>query len=133
MGKIYSHLKMEERALIEMHLSMGTHPSAIAVYLGRARSTITRELIRNGWQHPRLVSRPGKKLVAGGYSCGSAGQRAQRLAAIALGQQADSRHFALGFDGKASSPRLESGADRAHTGSYAVNQTLRYTNNLIGA
>jgi IS30 family transposase len=78
----YSHLQIEERALIEMHLSMGTRPAAIAVYLNRARSTITRELLRNGWQRPRLVSRSGKKLVAGGYDCGKADQRARGLAAV---------------------------------------------------
>jgi IS30 family transposase len=82
MGSGYTQLKPEERAMIQMHLSLGTRPSKIAFYLGRARSTITRELIRNGWQRPRLVSRPGKKLVAGGYSCGSADDRARRLAAI---------------------------------------------------
>jgi len=82
MGISYAQLKSEERAMIQMHLSLGTRPSKIAFYLGRARSTITRELIRNGWQRPRLVSRPGKKLVAGGYDCGKADRRARRLAAV---------------------------------------------------
>jgi transposase, IS30 family len=82
MGISYAQLKSEERAMIQMHLSLGTRPSKIAFYLGRARSTITRELIRNGWQRPRLVSRPGKKLVAGGYDCGKADRRSRRLAAV---------------------------------------------------
>jgi IS30 family transposase len=80
MGISYTQLKAEDRSMLQMHLSLGTRPSKIAFYLGRARSTITRELIRNGWQRPRLVSRSGKKLVAGGYDCGKADRRARRLA-----------------------------------------------------
>jgi IS30 family transposase len=82
MAESYRHLEIEERAMIQMHLSLGTGPAKIAFYLGRARSTITRELVRNGWQRPRLVSRSGKKLVAGGYDCGKADRRAQQLAAV---------------------------------------------------
>src|SRR5277367_1800420 len=82
MGSHYTQLKPEERAMVQMHLSLGSHPSKIAFYLGRARSTITRELVRNGWQRPRLIARTGPKLVAGGYDCGKADRRAQRLAAV---------------------------------------------------
>src|ERR1700676_4427349 len=82
MADRYTHLKVEERAMMQMHLSMGVGPGKIAFYLGRARSTITRELIRNGWQRPRLVPRSGRKLVAGGYDCGSGGRRGQPLAAV---------------------------------------------------
>jgi IS30 family transposase len=82
MSEGYSHLKVEERAMIQMHLSLGTRPSKIAFYLGRSRSTITRELARNGWQRPRLIARTGPKLIAGGYSCGAADQRARRLASV---------------------------------------------------
>ena len=82
MGNTYTQLKMEERAMVQMHLSLGTRPSKIAFYLGRSRSTITRELKRNSWQRPRIVARTGKKLVAGGYSCAVADRRACRLAAI---------------------------------------------------
>jgi IS30 family transposase len=60
MSEGYSQLKPEERAMIQMHLSIGTRPGKIAFYLGRARSTITRELARNGWQRPRLVARMPK-------------------------------------------------------------------------
>jgi transposase, IS30 family len=82
MGSPYTQLKPEERAMIQMHLSLGSGPSKIAFYLGRARSTITRELGRNGWQRPSVLVRPGKKLVAGGYSCGAADRRARRLASV---------------------------------------------------
>ena len=83
MSEGYSHLKVEERAMIQMHLSLGTRPSKIAFYLGRSRSTITRELARNGWQRPRLIARTGPKLIAGGYSCGAADQRAKKLRRVA--------------------------------------------------
>jgi len=68
--------------MLQMHLSLGTDPGKIAFYLGRARSTITRELARNGWQRPRLKTRSGPRLVAGGYDCGKAERRARRLAAV---------------------------------------------------
>ena len=82
MGNSYTQLKPAERAMIQMHLSMGTGPSKIAFYLGRARSTISRELGRNGWQRPKLEARSGRKPIAGGYSCGAADQRARRLALV---------------------------------------------------
>lgn len=36
MGKIYSHLSAEERAMIQAQLSMGLKPSQIARGLGRS-------------------------------------------------------------------------------------------------
>ncbi len=82
MGSHYTQLNAEERAMIQMHLSLGSRPSKIAFYLGRARSTITRELVRNGWQRPSALVRSGRKLIAGGYSCGAADRRAARLAGV---------------------------------------------------
>jgi transposase, IS30 family len=82
MGNSYTQLKPAERAMIQMHLSLGARPSKIALYLGRARSTLTRELRRNGWQRPKQVVRSGRKLIAGGYSCGAADRRARRLASV---------------------------------------------------
>ena len=82
MSKSYLHLDLQERALIEMHLSLGLRPAAIAVFLNRSRSTITRELIRNGWRRPSVLPRSGKKVVAGGYRCQSADLRARRLASL---------------------------------------------------
>ena len=49
-GKSYKHLSFEERALLQTQLVMGWSPAAIAAKLQRARSTITREMARNGWQ-----------------------------------------------------------------------------------
>jgi transposase, IS30 family len=49
MGEHYTHLDIRERAMIEMNLALGKRPAQIAVYLSRTRSTITREIARNGW------------------------------------------------------------------------------------
>ena len=79
MAKSYAHLDVQERAVIEAHLTLGMSPTAIAAVLMRDRSTITREMHRNGWK-PTQVHR-GRPTVAGGYRCVSADRRAQRLAA----------------------------------------------------
>jgi len=81
MGGHYSHLDIRERAMIEMNLSMGKRPSQIALYLGRSRSTITREIWRNGWRAAHY-SRAGRRLAGGGYHCEKADHRAQRLRRI---------------------------------------------------
>jgi len=83
MGKKYQHLSLAERSLLQTQLEMGWSPAAIAAGLQRARSTITREMARNGWQpdlFPRLRGRPRK---AGGYRAASAQQRAVCLASKA--------------------------------------------------
>jgi IS30 family transposase len=53
MGKCYKHLSLEERALLQTQLEMGWSSAAIAAELQRARSTITREMARNGWRTPQ--------------------------------------------------------------------------------
>src|SRR5258708_39360111 len=78
MAKSYSHVDMRERALIEAHLSLGVRPSAIASSLGRSRSTITREMRRNGWRPGRVHA--GRPTVAGGYRSVVADRRARGLA-----------------------------------------------------
>ena len=50
MAKLYRHLVMQERALIETQLGFGMTASAIALNLGRSRSTVTRETHCNGWK-----------------------------------------------------------------------------------
>jgi IS30 family transposase len=50
MAKTYKQLTMEDRCLIQTQLSMGWRPAAIAAGLQRARSTITREMLRNRWK-----------------------------------------------------------------------------------
>jgi IS30 family transposase len=50
MEKTYTHLDVQERALIETQLTLGMRPTAIAAGLMRSRSTVTREMHRNGWK-----------------------------------------------------------------------------------
>ena len=79
MAKSYEQLSLEERALIQVQLSMSWRPAAIARGLQRARSTITREMARNGWQPADPGPRRGMKPIAGGYSARNAHRRAQLL------------------------------------------------------
>ena len=81
-GKRYQHLDIRERAVIEMQLALGARPGAIAVFLSRARSTILRELVRNGWRRRSHLPRPGKKMETGGYRCEAADRRADKLARV---------------------------------------------------
>lgn len=78
MRKSYSHLNLQERALIEAQLTLGMRPAAIAAGLVRACSTVTREMHRNGWKLERVHR--GAKRIAGGYRCVLADRRARVLA-----------------------------------------------------
>jgi IS30 family transposase len=82
MPKTYTHLSLEERALIQVLLEHDLSLRAIARKLRRAPSTIKREFSRNQGRlaAPSLTPAPGRPLVAGGYRCAHAQQRAQRLA-----------------------------------------------------
>jgi len=58
MGKSYKQLSFVERALIQTQLVLRWSPAAIAAGLQRARSTVTREMARNGWlPEPEIVQR----------------------------------------------------------------------------
>ena len=79
MGKSYTQLSLVERALLQTQLVLRWSPAAIAAGLQRARSTITREMARNGWQpEPKIVLR-GRPKVAGGYRAEAAQERADAL------------------------------------------------------
>ncbi len=80
MGKSYKHLSFEERALLQTQLMMGWSPAAIAAGLQRARSTVTREMARNGWQARPAAPGRGRPRVAGGYRAVLAEERARNLA-----------------------------------------------------
>jgi IS30 family transposase len=80
MPRSYSHLDSQERTLIETQLTLGMRPAAIAAGLMRARSTVTREIGRNGWQPSPGLAPPGNARIAGGYKCVPADRRARRLA-----------------------------------------------------
>ena len=56
----YTQLSQKEREQIEEFLGLGLHPSEIANELGRNRSTIYRELNRNGIKNKNLRTRVNK-------------------------------------------------------------------------
>ena len=76
MARTFQHLDLWERVFIQAQLTMGMRPGAIAAKLMRSRSTITREIGRNGWQRKLR-----KGAIAGGYRCTKADRRARVLAA----------------------------------------------------
>ena len=80
MKRKYGHLKIEERAIIETQLGLGVKPGAIASSLSRARSTILREVRRNGWRSVGELVTDRRTRVAGGYRCVIAERRARVLA-----------------------------------------------------
>ena len=79
MARTFRQLSMDERCLLQTQLSMGWRPAAIAAGLQRARSTISREMARNGWL--AAASRPtlGRTPIAGGYRVTLAHRRAVLL------------------------------------------------------
>ena len=80
MANGYIHLGVQERALIETQLRLGMSPGAIAGGLLRPRSTVTREIRRNGWQSVQEQIGGGRSRIAGGYRCLTADRRARQLA-----------------------------------------------------
>jgi IS30 family transposase len=77
MGRIYSHLSAEERGAIMAMLAQGSSARAMAAVLGRAPSTVARELMRNG-HRLRSASVMGRPRLP--YDASRAGRRARRLA-----------------------------------------------------
>jgi IS30 family transposase len=75
MPRGFRHLALTERLTIELELSRGMRAAGIAASLNRSRSTISREIRRNGW---RTNLRKGSR--AGGYRCEPAERRARVLA-----------------------------------------------------
>ena len=81
MGKQYGHLSLEERAVIQAKLDEGCGVRQISQSLGRAPSTISRELNRCGWAGPKVVRyMPSWRDGVNGYNCELAHRRARRLA-----------------------------------------------------
>src|ERR1035441_6058222 len=80
MGNSYKQLSLAERALLQTQLVLRWSPAAIAAGLQRARSTITREMARNGWLPEPQIALRGRPRVAGGYCAEAAQERAARLA-----------------------------------------------------
>jgi len=71
MERKYEHLSMEDRSLIQVQLALGFRPATIAAALERARSTVVREMRRNGWKSGG--GKPGAGCPYGsGYYAGAA-------------------------------------------------------------
>ena len=81
MRKRYKHLSLQERVVVQTQLELGLSPAAIAAGLKRDRSSIGRELRRNGWKPEPAVRGKGRPRKAGGYRALGAQQRACDLAA----------------------------------------------------
>ncbi len=77
MARTFQHLSLSDRTLIEAQLGLGMRPAAIAAGLLRARSTVTREIARNGW---RGLHRADPLRVAGEYRAVPADRKAVRFA-----------------------------------------------------
>ena len=60
-------------------LEQGYKPAAIALSLGRSRSTISRDLSRNNYTAPSTPRPVGRPFLAGGYRCVPTNQRARTL------------------------------------------------------
>ena len=82
MPRSYRHLDLSERVVIETQLRLGRRPAEIAACLKRARSTVSREMRRNGWR-----AQLRKSAIAGGYRCLVADRRARVLAGRARRQR----------------------------------------------
>jgi IS30 family transposase len=78
----YNHITLIERTLIQTQLQQGFNPASIAKSLGRHRSSIARELSRNGWKAPSEASMVSRSFGSGGYSCSKADLRAEKLASF---------------------------------------------------
>jgi transposase, IS30 family len=82
MPRSFRHLDLSERVVIETQLTLGMRPAGIAAGLKRARSTVSREIGRNGWR-----AKLRKGTIAGGYRCVVADRRARVLAGKARRQR----------------------------------------------
>jgi IS30 family transposase len=90
MGRVYNHLSAEERGVIMAMLAQGASARAMARVLGRAPSTVARELMRNGHRLRAPASLLGRPRLP--YDATRAGRRAHRLAR----QPRRSRKLAMG-------------------------------------
>lgn len=87
MTKSYQQLSAEDReTIMAMKLEQASARS-IAHALGRAPSTITRELLRNGYQRACDAAATGRPRIAGGYDAHRAGVRSRRQRRLARPQR----------------------------------------------
>ena len=82
MTTTYNHLCAEERGAIMAMKQGGMSARAIGLAVARAPSTITRELLRNGYQSKAEGVGMGRPRIAGGYDAIRAGKRARRVRSL---------------------------------------------------
>jgi len=83
MSRTYEQLSAEERGAIMAMKEDGHSARAIAAVLLRSPSTITRELLRNGYLLIAKADLKGGPRIAGGYDAKRAGLRARRMRRLA--------------------------------------------------
>jgi len=79
MDTTYKHLSAEERGVIMAMKLQECSVRQIAHALGRAPSTVSRELRRNGYLPQAELGSMGRPRIAGGYDAVRAGVRARRV------------------------------------------------------
>jgi IS30 family transposase len=79
MARTYRQFSLQERVVLQTQLQLGLRPAAIAAGLNRARSTITREMTRNGWKPAALATPQSRRWGNGMYLARTADRRAIRL------------------------------------------------------
>ena len=79
MTTTYRHLGAEERGAIMAMKCGGQSARSIGLALARAPSSITRELLRNGYQAKAESVGMGRPRIAGGYDAIRAGKRSRRV------------------------------------------------------
>lgn len=95
MTKTYEQLSAEERGVIMAMTEQGRSARAIAAVLLRSPSTISRELLRNGYKPDAELGTMGRPRIAGGYHAGRAGVRARRVRRLAWPQRKLHSHGSL--------------------------------------
>jgi IS30 family transposase len=79
MTRTYQQLSAEDRGVVMAMKLQSCSARSIASALGRAPSTISRELRRNGYLDEAQQCAMGRPRVAGGYDASRAGKRARRV------------------------------------------------------
>jgi hypothetical protein len=79
MARMYQQLSLAERVVLQTQLQLGLSPAVIAAGLNRARSTITREMARNGWQSAAEATAQSRRWGNGMYLARTADLRARRM------------------------------------------------------
>ena len=110
----YGHLSLPERVFVETQLSLGLRPGKIAQGLSRARSTIVREIRRNGCKASQPRSLP---TASSNYRSLPAESRARLRASKP--RVAGTGVPAVGLRAGPFTKAFEPCADCVHTNSYA--------------